>query len=90
MIFGDSEKRYLIHNQRNKYMYEYQKIDKNDFIGLIQSALKHCDIDVIWNIVQCVINNSSRDRCHSALLLKMQRQKLKGFNIRLLRLSQWL
>ena len=65
LIFGDSEKRYLIHNQRNKYMYEYQKIDKNDFIGLIQSALKHCDIDVIWNIVQCVINNSE----HGAMII---------------------
>ncbi len=65
LISGDREKRYLIHNQRNKYMYEYQKIDKNDFIGLIQSALKHCDIDLIWNIVQCVINNSK----HGAMII---------------------
>lgn len=90
LISGDREKQYLIHNQKDNYMYEHQKMDKNNFVSLIQSALKDCDIDLIWNIVQCVINNAE----HGAMIIfadnagaEAERLKYSSFKITLMTLG---
>lgn len=58
-IYENEEKKCLLCNKRNRFMYERKRVNKDYFANIAQKVLKNCNIDALWEIVNCAVNNSN-------------------------------
>jgi len=57
-LLENEKKKCLLCNRRNMFMYERKKVSKDHFVNIAQKALKNCNVEVLWEIVNCAIDNS--------------------------------
>lgn len=57
-IYEKEEKKCLLCNKRNRFMYERKKVSKDYFTNIAERVLKSCNVDALWEIVNCAIDNS--------------------------------